>query len=374
MKKILFLIVFILPLSNAAQSNKEQKKVLMVVSSYGKDMGETRPGYEFDEFSQAYIIFKNNNLAISIASPKGGKPEPDKFNKEKLYNKILLEDKEALKLLENTIATANIEPDEYDAIYIVGGKGAMFDLPYDASLQDIILNLYKREDTVIASVCHGPAAFANVKDGESFILKDIEITGFCNVEENLFGKKWVNEFPFKLEDQLISRGAVFKQADFMLSNVVVSGQFVTGQNPYSTTKSAEAVVTHLGFTPLKRELYNDEKSVYFIQKILDNRKTTEWAEKELQNNKTSYDIPLIATYGYYKILASKENNEELLKGIKLIELTSPHFFHEKLQILLAQTYIQIDKTEKAKSILKDLIGKNMLKEEAEKLLKDIKTK
>ena len=44
----------------------------MVVSSYAQDMRSIRPGYEFDEFSQAYLIFKNNNLSIDVASPKGG--------------------------------------------------------------------------------------------------------------------------------------------------------------------------------------------------------------------------------------------------------------------------------------------------------------
>lgn len=368
MKKIFYCILIIFPLLVNSQSKNNQKKILMVVSSYGKDQGTIRPGYEFDEFSQAYLIFKKNNLAIDVASPKGGKVEADKFNVEKEYNKAVINDKEAITLLENTYSTASINANEYDAIYIVGGKGAMFDLPYDPSLQDIILNLYNRKETVISSVCHGPASFVNIKNDDDYIIKGVEITSFCNIEEDLFEKKWVKEFPFSLEDKLKSRGAIFKQTDFMLSKVAVSGKFVTGQNPFSTTKSAEAVVTSLGLTPVKRIVYKDEKSVYLIQNLLDKKKTIKWAEKELAKNKANYDIQIIAVYGYYKILASKENKDELIKGIELVELTSPHFFNEHLQLLVAKTYISIDNKLKAKKILNDLIAKNIVKKEAEKLL------
>ena len=107
--------------------------MLMVVSSYGKDEGASRPGYEFDEFSQAYLIFKANGMEVDIASPKGGKVEADQFNTDKEYNKAIMADEAVLKLLDNTLPTAEIVTEKYDAIYIVGGKGAMFDLPFDPS-------------------------------------------------------------------------------------------------------------------------------------------------------------------------------------------------------------------------------------------------
>lgn len=368
MKKLILSITLLLPVFLFSQVNNGQKKVLMVVSSYGKNMGSERPGYEFDEFSQAYLIFKNNNLSVDVASPKGGKVEPDQYNTDKTYNKILLGDKYAMSLLENTKPTASINAGDYHAIYVVGGKGAMFDLPFDPSLQDIVLNLFKRDNTVISSVCHGPAAFVNIKDNDDYIINGIELTGFCNIEEELFGKKWVKEFPFSLESKLKSRGAIFKQTDFMLSKVVVSGKFVTGQNPFSTTQSAEAVVKSLGMIPVDRELYADEKSAYLLQDLLDKTVTISWAEEELAKNKANYDIQLIAAYGYYKILASTENQEELTKGVEIIELTSPYFFNENLQFFLAKTYASMGYKEKAKAIANELVSKNLLKKESEKLL------
>jgi putative intracellular protease/amidase len=374
MKKISLYVALLIPILLFSQVNSPQKKVLMVVSSYGKDMGASRPGYEFDEFSQAYLVFKANNLIIDVASPKGGKVEPDQYNTDKPYNQKLLDDKNALNLLKNTKPTASITADEYDAIYIVGGKGAMFDLPFDPSLQDIILNLYNRENTVIASVCHGPAVFVNVKKDDDYIIKDVALTGFTNAEEALFGKKWVKEFPFSLETKLKSRGAIFDQADFMLSKVVVSGKFVTGQNPFSTATSADAVVRSLGLNPVDRIFYNDENSVLLIQDVLKGNTTVHKAKELLAKDVSTYDIPLIAIYGYYKILASEENKDGLLKGIELIELTEPYFFNESLQLKLAKTYLSIGENKKARGIANDLIAKDLLKNEAKQLLEDIEKK
>ena len=371
MKNLIINILLIVPMILSGQSQNDSKKILMVVSSYGKDSGEYRPGYEFDEFTQAYLTFAQNDLIIDVASPKGGYVESDKFNQDKEYNKTVLEDSSIMVLLQNTLPTASINPVEYDAIYIVGGKGAMFDLPYDPSLQDIILNLYQREGTILSSVCHGSAAFVNIKEGDKYIIKDEEITGFCNIEEELFGKKWVPEFPFKLEDKLKSRGANFTQADFMLSHVATSGKFITGQNPYSTTRSAEKVVGALGITLAKQPLYKDEKSIYLIQDLLEGSKTFSDAEKELEVDSASFDIELLALWGYYKMLVEQEDLDELSKGVSIVELTNPYFFNENLELALAKNHIVLGNSNRASEILNNLSAKGLLKSQVDQLRKEL---
>lgn len=367
MKKILLYILLIVPVMLSGQSKTSSQKVLMVLSSYGEASGEYRPGYEFDEFAQAYLIFSDNNLSVDIASPKGGSVESYQFNQDKAYNKAVLQDSSIMALLQNTLPTASINPNDYDAIYVVGGKGAMFDLPYDPSLQDIILEMYQREGTVISSVCHGSAAFVNIMEGKKYIIEGEDITGFCNTEEQLFGKKWVQEFPFSLEDKLIARGAHFSQADFMLSHVATSGKFITGQNPYSTTKSAEQVVLALGITPKKRSLYNDERSIYLIKDLLNNSKTFVAAEKELKMNLTSFDIQLIAMYGYYKMLYAKDDLNNLAQAVRIVELTSPHFFNENLQLALAQSHLVLGNRSRVNEILNDLKSKGLVESQVAEL-------
>ena len=50
-------------------------KVLIVVSGEGRDQGKSRPGFEMDEFAQAWSIFVDNGFAIDVASPRGGAVE-----------------------------------------------------------------------------------------------------------------------------------------------------------------------------------------------------------------------------------------------------------------------------------------------------------
>ncbi|MBL7473247.1 type 1 glutamine amidotransferase domain-containing protein [Robertkochia sediminum] len=373
MKNVWFTLLLLLPALAFFQDEAKQKKVLMVLSSYGKDEGATRPGYEFDEFSQAYLVFTSNNFEVDIASPLGGAVESDRYNPGKPYNKAMLENAKYAELPNNTLRTADVDPDKYDAVYVVGGKGAMFDLPYDPSLQDIILNLYKREQTVIAAVCHGPAVFANVKNGEEFIINEVRLTGFTNEEEELFGKKWVKEFPFKLEDHLKARGAIFEQADFMLAHTTVSGKFVTGQNPFSTPASAEAVVKALGMEPVDRTPYPDENAMYLVEDILNDTITLDEAKGRLDANTDAFDIELMAVYGYYRILAAGENKEAIAKGIDLIRLTTPYYFNENLQLFLAKTYVSLEKQDMAMPILEELIKKDLLKEQAEEVLQQVKS-
>lgn len=116
MKRLVMILLLVVPFLMMAQSEPQTKKILMVVSSYGKDEGTSRPGYEFDEFSQAYLIFKSNGLVVDVASPKGGKVEADKFNTEKSYNQQVMEDENVMALLAATKSTSSIDPAVYDAI------------------------------------------------------------------------------------------------------------------------------------------------------------------------------------------------------------------------------------------------------------------
>ena len=43
-------------------------------------------------------------------------------------------------------------------------------------------------DKVVGSVCHGPAAFVNVKISDNYMLKGKEVTSFSNSEEKSLGK------------------------------------------------------------------------------------------------------------------------------------------------------------------------------------------
>jgi putative intracellular protease/amidase len=367
MKTILFFF-FLLPISILAQSIPSNK-ILIVLSSYGKDLGKTRPGFEFDEYSQAYLIFKQNGFEIDVASPKGGIAEADGFNKGKGYNKSILEDSNAMNLLQNTKPTSALKADDYAAMYVVGGKGAMFDLPFDPSLQDLVSEMYQK-NKIISAVCHGSAAFVNVKlkDGR-YLIEDKKITGFCNEEENMFGKKWKGEFPFLLEDRLKFRKAFYEKSDVMLPQVSVSGNLLTGQNPFSTTALAEEIVKSLGKKPVNRSLYTDEASMILLKKAIMGE--WDWAKSELSKNKANYDVELIGVYGYYRSKNAENDKTVLELSLKIMELVTPHYYNSTLQLEKSVCYKKLGDKAKARQLLEELVKKEPNLKEAQTLLSEL---
>ena len=366
MKKLLFILIISIPTLVFGQS--KTNKIVMIVSSYGKDMGKTRPGFEMDEFSQAYLIFKANGLQVDVASPKGGKVESGQFNKAKPYNKIVLQDSVAMMLLNQTKPTSILNAKDYDAVYVVGGKGPMFDLVVDPSLQDFIVEMDSKRAT-ISAVCHGTIALANVKKDNKFLVENKTLTGFCNEEEVMFGKT-ASEFPFLLEDRLILRGAKYKKGDPMLPFMLKDDIFITGQNPYSTILVAEEIIKSLGKLPVSRTKYKDELSMELVKKVVNGDST--WAKSELKNNGVNYDLQLIAVYGYYQAMNAKENLDKIKKGISIIELVTPYYFDEDLYVKLSDYYVKLGDKNKAIETLDKVLEKNATSEKANEMLKKIK--
>ncbi len=365
MKKLLFFLLISIPVALYAQS--KTNKILMIVSSYGKDMGNVRPGYEMDEFSQAYLVFKANGLQIDVASPVGGAVEAGQFNKDKPYNKIVLQDSTAMMLLKQTKPTALLHANDYDAIYIVGGKGPMFDLVVDPSLQDLILKMDARK-AIISAVCHGTIAFANIKKGTSYLIENKLVTGFSNEEEIRFGKS-ASEFPFLLEDRLLLRGAKYKKEEAMLPFMVKHENFITGQNPYSTMLVAEEIIKALGKEPMKRTKYKDEMSMELVKRAVKGEMA--WASTALSKDKDNYDLELIAVYGYYQAMFAKDDVATIKKGATIIELVTPYYFNENLYIALAGHYLTLGDKGKAISTVKDVLQKKPNSPAATTMLKKL---
>lgn len=366
MKILLIIVSLCITATLTAQAKPD--KIVIVVSSYGKDQGKARPGFDMDEFAQAYQIFKLNGLSIDVASPKGGKVDAGSFNKEKPYNAAVLQDQVAQQLLAHTKPTATLRAKDYSALYIVGGKGPMFDLVVDPSLQDLILDMDSSR-SVIAAICHGTIALANIKKNDRYLVENKMLTGFSNEEETMFGKM-AGEFPFLLEDKLLARGANYQKLQAMLPHLVKDGHYITGQNPYSATLLAEEIIKTLGKTPVARTKYKDELSMDLVKKVSQGDRT--WAEAELKKNHTQYDLELIAVYGYYHAMHAKEDMDKLRKAVGIIELATPYYYNENLFIPLAEHYIKLGDKTKAMETVNMILKKNPESKKANELLKKLK--
>lgn len=344
-------------------------KVLIVVSGEGRDAGKTRPGYEFDELSQAWLIFKANGLEVDVASPRGGAVEADKYNPEEPFNAALLADDAAMSQLADTRAIATLRATDYAAVYVVGGKGAMFDLPVSLPLQRLIGAAWEN-GAVVAAVCHGPAALAGVTlaDGSS-IVAGRRLTGFTNEEEVLFGKKWSTQYPWLLEDALRSRGAQWSEAPLMMPHVVVDGRLVTGQNPYSTAGVAEAIVRGLGRTPVPRAPGRDERAMQLVEKL--RAGDAQGAATLLRQNPRQFHVELIGMLGYYQAMAAADNLDALRPALQTMELALPYMSEPRLTLSVAEAHLKLGDRVRARALVQQVLDAAPGMEQADALLKRI---
>ncbi|MGY1459606.1 type 1 glutamine amidotransferase domain-containing protein [Luteimonas sp. A534] len=343
--------------------------VLVVLSGEGRDAGKTRPGYEFDELSQAWLIFKANGLSVEVASPQGGAIEADKYNPDEPFNAALLADAGAMRQLADTRRIDALRAEDYAAVYVVGGKGAMFDLPRNAALQGLLARAWDN-GAVVAAVCHGPAALADVRlaDGNALVAGR-RMTGFSNEEEAVFGKKWASQFPWLLEDALLARGAMWDEAPLMMSKVVVDGRLVTGQNPYSTTAVAEAIVRALGRTPVARTPWRDELSMALVERLRSG--DIAGATAALEQDPTRYHVELIGLLGYYQAQVAGDDAAQLRPALQTMELALPHMGEPQLKLGAAEAHLRLGQRVQARALVLQVLEAAPQMEEAVTLLKRI---
>lgn len=107
-----------------------------------------------------------------------------------------------------------------------------------------------------AALCHGVAILrhARTSDGE-LLAKGRTVTGFANVEEDfadnaVWGMNLLPRgqhlMPWRIEDEMKRLGANFIQAGMFRLFAVRDGNLVTGQQNFSGSETARAVIEALG--------------------------------------------------------------------------------------------------------------------------------
>jgi putative intracellular protease/amidase len=121
----------------------------------------------------------------------------------------------------------------------------MEDLAHDPDLGTILAQA-DAAGTIIAPLCHGPAALlAANRPGGRWLFEGRSLTVFTDAEERLNGT--ADHAPWLVETVLKARGATVRSApEAWGPNVVVDGNLISGQNPASSRALAEKVVEVLG--------------------------------------------------------------------------------------------------------------------------------
>ncbi len=235
--------------------------MLAVVTSTHKAGENINAGYELTELTRAYYVFRANGYDVQIASPQGGRAPVNIDEELTEADYAFLNDPQAQRLVGDTQRLADVDPDDFDAVYFVGGKGAMFDFADNPDAQDLAARIYDRGG-VVGAVCHGPAALIGTRlaDGTP-LLADKSVAGFTNEEELFLIADARDVFPFLLEDALREESRRYSKTAKYLDHTVVDGRLVTGQNPWSTWSVAEGMVRALGNEPVAREPTREEQAI-----------------------------------------------------------------------------------------------------------------
>ena len=185
--------------------------------------------------------FLAGGVEMVVASPKGGQMPIDPRTLPDERQKI--EWAPAIAAAANTVPLSTVRADDFDAIFIPGGHGPMFDLPDDDTLHTLVRGFHEA-GKVIAAVCHGPAGFVNVRgaDGE-YLVKGVTLTSYTYPEE--VAAKLDTQVPFILEHRLREHGANFIPRENRADHVERDGLFITGQNPWSSRSIAKVVMATL---------------------------------------------------------------------------------------------------------------------------------
>ena len=229
----------------AISKNIFYMNILMVLTSHS-DLGDTgkKTGFWIEEFAAPYYLFKDSGAQITIVSPKGGQPpidpKSDEPESQTPATKRFKADEELQKILSQTHKLAEVSQDGFDAIFYPGGHGPLWDLTNDNDSIKLIEAFWKNKKPVVA-VCHAPAVLLNVKDeNDDALVKDKNVTGFTNSEEEAV--QLTDVVPFLLEDELKNKGGIYSKKEDWASYVVKDGLLITGQNPGSSEAAAEELL------------------------------------------------------------------------------------------------------------------------------------
>ena len=220
------------------------KKVLFVLTSHSELGGTGRKtGVFLEELAVPYWYLLDRGHAVRIASIAGGEVPVDPASREPSQLSPAVErflaDEQAMAALGDTPAVGTCSIDDFDALFLPGGHGTMWDLPASDALARLVGAAF-HAGRVVAAVCHGPAGLvsATLADGTPLVAGR-RIAAFTDEEEAAVGLS--EAVPFLLEQRLRELGADFVRAPEFTSNVVRDGRLVTGQNPQSSEEIAVAI-------------------------------------------------------------------------------------------------------------------------------------
>ncbi len=230
--------------------------ILMVLTSHDQ-LGNTgrKTGFWLEEFAAPYFVFRDAGVGLTLASPKGGQPpiDPKSDLPENQTDAMtrFKKDKTAQEALANTVKLSSVKSEDFDTVFYPGGHGPMWDLAEDP-VSIALLESFYNSGKPIALVCHAPGVLRHVTYKGQPLVKGKRVTGFTNGEEEEV--QLTRVVPFLVEDELLRLGATFEKLANWQPFSVTDGRLITGQNPASSTSTAQALLKFMTGSELESKI------------------------------------------------------------------------------------------------------------------------
>ena len=232
-------------------------KILFIATSHNK-LGATddTTGVWLEEVATPYYLFMDAGATVIIASPGGGPVPIDPKSQSIIVAtapaKRFMKDTAAMYFLENSVRLEGLLASDFDAVFLAGGHGAMWDIAVSSHVS-LLLGSFNKVGKPMGSVCHGVAGLLLLKDDKGMpLIKGRDITGFSNSEEGSAGLTMV--VPFLLETELVALGGIYTKGPNYVSYVVSDGNIITGQNAASSEEVAKRMLKLLLLPDQNRKL------------------------------------------------------------------------------------------------------------------------
>lgn len=241
-----------------AQHNAGNKgKILMIASNSTVSKTTGWPiGVWYAELTHPFWIFSEAGYTVDIASLEGGEikfdgfSDPEDASQYAAFDYISLgfkKDESKMALTRNTLKLANVNQNDYKAIFVCGGQGPMYEMYKNPEILKFFTEFYQTGKPT-AAICHGTCVLLDAKlPSGKYLVEGKRWTGFANSEEN-YADAYVGLKiqPFRIED--LARqipNSRFEVAPMFDSFAIKDGNLITGQQQNSGAKAAELVVKAL---------------------------------------------------------------------------------------------------------------------------------
>ena len=224
------------------------RRALVICTNHNRLDPKNRDTGAFgSEFTVPYYAFVNAGMEVDMASPKGGKIpiQPGSWSWPVVCedDKRFMADKKAMDDLKNSKAITDVDPGDYDVIFLAGGWGAAYDLMQSEALADFITRA-NAAGKILGSVCHGALGLCSAKgiDGEP-LVKGRRVTGVTDNQINTFGIAVTPKHP---EEELRKAGGIYEcqhaWLDPLATHTTIDGNLITGQNQNSGYETAHRIL------------------------------------------------------------------------------------------------------------------------------------